>query len=40
MINDIKYNYEAKYDEYFDNFIKKNIKSQVDFLEKYFLDSC
>ncbi len=26
MINNIKYNYEAKYDEHFNNFIKKNIK--------------
>ena len=27
MINNVKYNYEAKYDDYFNNFIKKNIKS-------------
>ena len=39
MINNVKYNFEAKYDDHFNNFIKKNIKSQVDFLRKYFLDS-
>ena len=27
MINNVKYNFEAKYDDHFNNFIKKNIKS-------------
>ena len=27
MINNMKYNFEAKYDDHFNNFIKKNIKS-------------
>ena len=34
MINNIKYNFEAKYDEDFKNFIKKNFKFLGKFLKK------